>query len=61
MEHSFNVNLRLDFNGTHWVVYANKVALSPRIVDKKAAEVFFKCLKMAIPGIAEAISREMEK
>lgn len=61
METEVDVKIRMEFNGSHWVLYANKVPLRMKFSDKKTAAVIYGVLKSVLPDIAEAISLELEK
>ena len=61
MEQSIDVKIRMEFNGTHWVIYANKVPLRMKFSDKKTATLIWGVIKSVLPDIVEAISLELEK
>ena len=61
MEHPVNVKIRMEYNGNHWILYANKVPLNMKFADKKTALVVQGAIKAVLPGLAEAISLELEK
>lgn len=61
MEHSFDIKLTVSNDGTHWIVYANRIPIEPKFKMKDAADVYVKCLRKSIRGLALAISAEMEK
>jgi hypothetical protein len=61
MEHEVSVKISMKFDGTHWVLYANKIPLRMKFTDKNTAAVAYGVIKSVLPDLAEAISLEMEK
>lgn len=61
METEIKLKTRVITDGTVWTVQINGIALRPKFKEKSAAAIFEKFLKLSLPGIAEAISKEMEK
>jgi hypothetical protein len=61
MEQEISIKLTIVNDGTNWFLAANGRALLPKFKSREAAEVYLRCLKKSMPGIAEVVSAELEK
>jgi len=61
MEQEIKLRVRKEFNGTHWVLYVNKVPMRIKFSSEKTATLINGVIKSVLPDIIEAISLELEK
>ena len=61
MEQEIAIKLTIVNDGNNWFLAANGRAILPKFRSREAAEVYLRCLKKSMPGLAEVFSTELEK